>query len=127
MQSYIEPEIINYEDGAISFPVVFANQTLWISQKEISLLFEVDRIQLISMFKRVFRTIPKAMHVHAFFIQRKHGDGQKQMHSAVRSIQHYDLESIITLQKFYPHPNALEYIQTAQSFLKEECIRRESL
>lgn len=110
MHTYIEFETITYEDTKLSFPVIFFHHTLWISQKEITCLFEVDKIQLISMLKRVFRSIPKHMHMHDFFIERE----QK-----VCPIRHYDLECILLLQSFYPHPQAQKYILTASSYVKE--------
>lgn len=119
MRPYIKPERILYEDGTISFPVIYATSTLWISQKEIMVLFEVDKIRLISMLKRVFRTIPKELHVHDFFIERELCTAQKQRNYKVYPIRHYDIECISLLQRFYPHTKAKEYVLTAQSYIEE--------
>lgn len=112
-------DTLRYEDGAIQFPVIVSSASLWISRKELEILFDANKAKIDAMLRRVFRTLPKESHMKKFLIPCIHVNAYGTPNQDIRAILHYDIETLIQLQSYYPNDKATQYIETAQSYLKK--------
>jgi hypothetical protein len=112
-------EIILYQpDEAVKLEVRLENETVWLTQAQIALLFGVDRTVISKHFKNIFKTRElKEDSTCAIFAHM--GNDSKQLYQT----KFYNLDAIISVGYRVNSINATLFRQWANSVLKEYILR----
>jgi prophage maintenance system killer protein len=87
-------EIVIYEDGDVSLEATVDRDTLWLSQKKMANLFDVDSDTISYHLKNIYKSfeLDKGSTTEKISVVQKEGKREVQ-----RSIEHYNLDAIISV------------------------------
>ena len=109
-------EPIKYNDGEIELAVSVESETIWLTQKQISELFEVTKqnisLHTIEIFKS--KELNKNSTVKKYLTVQKEGNRE-----VSREVEHYNLDVIISVGYKVNSIKATKFRQWATSVLKE--------
>jgi len=117
-------EIVIYEDGVVSLEATVEKDTLWLSQKQISILFGVTVPTINEHIKNIYREneLVKDSTIRKFLIVRKEGKREVQ-----RNIEHYNLDAIISVGYRVNSQKATNFRIWATNILKDYLLKGYSL
>lgn len=108
-------EIIKYNDGEIELSVSVEKDTVWLSQAEISTLFETSTDNIGLHFKNIYKEkeLDETSTTEDFSVVRQEGNRKVK-----RTIKHYSLDAIICVGYRVSSYKATKFRQWATSVLK---------
>lgn len=111
--------IIVYEDGEIELKVSVAQESIWLTQKQIAELFEVTKQNISLHTIEIFKTqeLHKNSTVKKYLTVQKEGNRQ-----VSRELEHYNLDVIISIGYRVNSVKATKFRQWATSVLKEYIV-----
>jgi len=123
LQRFSNFVIFQTEDGKVNIDVFFKDETLWLTQKAISMLFEKDRSVISKHLKNIFESgeLIEDM-VCAFFAQTtQHGaiEGKTQE----KEVKFYNLKAIIAVGYRANSHRAIEFRKWSMQILHEYIIK----
>ena len=107
--------IVVYNDGELELKVSVNNETIWLTQKQLSELFTVELHTINYHIKNIFKQkeLDKNPTIRKIRIVRKEGNREVQ-----RDIEHYNLDMIISIGYRVNSITATKFRQWATSVLK---------
>ncbi len=115
-------EMIIYQDesGTTNLEVMLENETLWLSQKQLSELFDVTTATINEHIKNIYneKELDKNLTIRKFLIVQKEGS-----RNVKRQIEHYNLDMIISVGYRVKSNIATKFRQWATLRLKEYIIK----
>jgi len=108
--------LIKYNDGEIEVPISIKEDTIWLSQKQISELFDKDVRTINEHIKAIYKEeeLYENSTIRNFRIVQKEGNRE-----VTRNISHYNLDMIISVGYRVNSKKATKFRQWATSVLKE--------
>jgi hypothetical protein len=108
--------IIKYNDGEIELAVSIESETIWLSQAQISELFETSTDNVSLHLKNIFKEkeLDENSTTEDFSIVQQEGNRKVR-----RTIKHYNLDAVISLGYRVSSYKATRFRQWATSVLKE--------
>ena len=108
--------LIKYHDGEIEVPISVQEDTIWLSQKQISKLFDKDVRTINEHIKAIYKEeeLDEKSTIRNFRIVQKEGNRE-----VTRNISHYDLDMIISVGYKVNSKKATKFRQWATRVLKE--------
>jgi hypothetical protein len=112
-------EIFKSEDGKMSFDVTLENETVWLTQKQISELFNKNVMTINEHIKNVFaeNELEQSSTIRKFRIVQKEGN-----RVVNRNIEHYNLDLILSVGYRVQSKRATQFRQWATTILKQHLI-----
>jgi len=112
-------QIIKYLDGEIEINVQLAEETIWITQKQLADLFEVEVHTINYHIKNIFKQkeLDKSSTIRKIRIVQKEGKRE-----VVRNVEHYNLDMIISVGYRVNSVKATKFRQWATKVLKQYII-----
>ena len=112
----IENNIIVYDDGEIELEISMNNETIWLSQKQIAELFEVNIPNINMHIKAIFKEIEleKNATIQKFLIVQKEGNRE-----VSRNVEHYNLDMILSVGYRVNSNKATKFRQWATKVLTQ--------
>jgi hypothetical protein len=109
-------EIIKYNDGEIELAVSVESDTIWLSQLQISELFETSSDNVSLHFKNIYKEneLDEISTTEDFSVVRQEGSRKVK-----RTIKHYNLDAVICIGYRVSSYKATKFRQWATSILKE--------
>ncbi len=109
-------EIIKYNDGEIELAVSVENDTIWLSQIQISELFETSSDNVSLHLKNIYKEkeLNEIVTSEDFSVVRQEGNRKVK-----RTIKHYNLDAVISVGYRVSSYKATKFRQWAISVLKE--------
>ncbi|WP_228842028.1 RhuM family protein [Campylobacter sputorum] len=115
-------EIIIYQDenGVTNLEVMLENETVWLSQKQLSELFDVTTATINEHIKNIYleNELERDSTIRKFLIVQKEGT-----RNVKRQIEHYNLDMIISVGYRVKSNIATKFRQWATKTLKEYIIK----
>ena len=107
--------IIVYNDGELELNVSVENETIWLTQKQLGELFNVESHNITYHIKNIYKQkeLNKNSTIRIFRIVQKEGNREIQ-----RNIEHYNLDMIISIGYRVNSITATKFRQWATSILK---------
>ena len=108
--------IIVYNNGEIELKISVENETIWLTQKQISELFEKDVRTINEHIKKIYKDeeLYEDSTVRKFRIVQKEGN-----RTVTREVKHYNLDVIISVGYKVNSKKATKFRQWATKILKE--------
>ena len=108
--------IIVYNNGEIELKISVENETIWLTQKQISELFEKDVRTINEHIKNIYKDeeLYEDSTVRKFRIVQKEGN-----RTVTREVKHYNLDMIISVGYKVNSKKATKFRQWATKILKE--------
>jgi len=108
--------IITYNDGEIELPISIENETIWLSQSQISELFDTSTDNVSLHLKNIFKEkeLDEKATTEDFSIVRQEGNRKVK-----RNIKHYNFDAVISIGYRVSSYKATRFRQWATSVLKE--------
>ena len=111
-----ENSIVTYDNGEIEINVQVEKDTIWVTQKQLAFLFEVESNNITYHIKNIY----KQKELDIFSTTRKIRVVQKEGNREVeRNIDHYNLDIIISVGYRVNSFKATQFRQWATKVLKE--------
>ncbi|MDQ1264749.1 MAG: DNA-binding protein [Campylobacterota bacterium] len=109
-------ELIKYNNGEIELAVPFENDTIWLSQSQISELFETSTDNVSLHLKNIYneKELYENSTTEDFSVVRQEGNRKVK-----RTIKHYNLDAVISVGYRVSSYKATKFRQWATSVLKE--------
>ncbi len=107
--------VVVYSNGEIELKVSVDDDTVWLTQKQLSELFEVTISNINMHIKSIYKEdeLVKSLTIKKYLIVQKEGNREVQ-----RNIEHYNLDMIISLGYRVNSKKATKFRQWATSILK---------
>ena len=122
IQNFSQNEIILYRpDDAISLEVRLENETVWLTQEQIALLFGVKRPAITKHVRNIFESEELEEKSVCSILERTASDGKHYM------TQFYNLDMILSVGYRVNSKNAVMFRRWASSVLKDHLLRGYSL
>jgi len=114
-----EQNIVVYENGEIELSISIENETIWLSQVQISKLFETSTNNISLHLKNIYKEkeLDESSTTEDFSVVRQEGKRRVK-----RSIKHYNLDAIILVGYRVNSRKATKFRQWATSVLKEYIV-----
>ncbi len=108
--------LIKYNNGEIELSISFGNDTVWLSQLQISELFETSSDNVSLHFKNIYKEqeLDENTTTEDFSVVRQEGKRKVK-----RTIRHYNLDAVICIGYRVSSFKATKFRQWATSILKE--------
>jgi len=108
--------IVVYNNGEIELKISVENETIWLTQKQISELFEKDVRTINEHIKKIYKDeeLYEALTIRKFRIVQKEGNRR-----VAREVKHYNLDVIIAVGYKVNSKKATKFRQWATKILKE--------
>ena len=89
--------IYQSEDGKVHLDVVYNEETMWLSQQQMSDLYQTSRTNVVEHIKHIYKDgeLDKEVVVRNFRITTQHGAIEGKTQS--RDVAHYNLDMILSL------------------------------
>lgn len=115
----IKNHVVEYCDGEIEIKVQVKEETVWVTQKQLADLFEVEVHTINYHIKNIFKQkeLNKTSTIRKIRIVQKEGKRE-----VVRSIEHYNLDMIISVGYRVNSIKATKFRQWATKVLKQYII-----
>lgn len=115
----VENQVIKYCDGEIELKVQLHEETVWITQKQLSDLFEVEVNTINYHVKNIFKQkeLDKLPTIRKIRIVQKEGRRE-----VIRNVEHYNLDMIISVGYRVNSVKATKFRQWATKVLKQYII-----
>ena len=117
-------DIVIYEDGVVSLEATVEKDTLWLNQKQMSKLFDVDSDTISYHLKNIYKTkeLDRNSTTEEISVVRKEGK-----RNVKRNIEHYSLDAIISVGYRVSSKRATAFRIWATGILKEYLFQGYSL
>ncbi len=117
-------EIVIYEDGVVSLKATVGKDTLWLNQKQMGHLFDVDSDTISYHLKNIYKTeeLEKKTTTEEISVVQKEGKREVK-----RNIEHYSLDAIISVGYRVNSKRATSFRMWATNVLKSYLIDGYSL
>ncbi len=108
-------DLVIYNDGELALNVSIDEETLWLSQKQLGVLFDVTKQNISLHINNIFteNELEKSSTVKFFFTVQKEGNREVK-----REVEHYNLDMIISLGYRVNSKKATKFRQWATHVLK---------
>ena len=108
--------LIKYSDGEIELTISFEKETIWLSQLQISDLFDTSSDNISLHLKNIYkdRELDESTTTEDFSVVRQEGNRKVK-----RNIKHYNLDTVISVGYRVSSYKATKFRQWATSVLKE--------
>ena len=106
--------LFNSHDGKVSLPVMLESETVWLTQKQMTELFSVDRTVITRHINNVFKDGE---------LDRKSNVQILHIANADRPVQYYNLDVIISVGYRVKSQRGVEFRKWANSVLKEYILK----
>jgi len=118
-------EIILYTtpDGTVKIDTIFQNETIWLPQKKIAELFDVQRPAITKHLKNIFESGELAEPVVSSILERTTRHGALVGKTQTQSVKYYNLDAIIAVGYRVNSKRATQFRIWATSILKEYIIK----
>ena len=117
-----QSEIVLYTtpDGTVKIDTIFQNETIWLTQKKIAELFDVDISTINEHLKNIYKTdeLTEKATIGKFPIVQKEGNREVR-----RTISYYNLDAIIAVGYRVNSKRATQFRIWATNILKEYIIK----
>ena len=118
-------EIILYQpDNSIRLEVRMEEDTVWLTQAQMAMLFGVDRTVIVKHIGNIFKTNELEESPTCAKIAQLQQEGKRQV---LREVKYYNLDMIISVGFRVNSINATRFRQWANSVLKEHLLRGYSI
>lgn len=118
-------EIILYQpDNSIRLEVRMEEETVWLTQAQMAMLFGVDRTVIVKHIGNIFKTNELEESPTCAKIAQLQQEGNRQV---LREVKYYNLDMIISVGFRVNSINATRFRQWANSVLKEHLLRGYSI
>ena len=109
-------DLIKYNDGEIELVVSFEKETVWLSQSQISELFDTSSDNVSLHLKNIYKEkeLDENITTEDFSVVRQEGNRKVK-----RTIKHYNLDAVISVGYRVSSYKATKFRQWATSVLKE--------
>jgi len=109
-------QIIVYDNGEIELKVSVENETIWLTQKQLALLFNIEIHTINYHIKNIFKQkeLDKSSTIRKIRIVQQEGKRE-----VVRNVEHYNLDMIISVGYRVNSLKATKFRQWATKVLKE--------
>lgn len=115
----IQNKIIVYENGEVEIEVKLDNGTVWITQKQLALLFEVETHTINYHIKNIFKQKELTQDTTIRKIRIVQKEGKREV---ARDVEHYNLDIIISVGYRVNSLKATKFRQWATKILKQYII-----
>ncbi|MCD4745972.1 MAG: virulence RhuM family protein [Bacteroidales bacterium] len=123
LQKFSNFVIFQTADGKVNIDVFFKDETLWLTQKALSVLFEKDRTVITKHLKKIFESgeLQENMVCANFAHTTQHGaiEGKTQ----VKNVKYYNLKAIVAVGYRVNSHRAIEFRKWATQILHEYIIK----
>ena len=111
-----EESPVVYNDGEIELKVSVGEETIWLTQKQLSILFEVETHTINYHIKNIFTQdeLSKSSTIRKIRIVQKEGNRE-----VLRNVEHYNLDMIISVGYRVNSLKATKFRQWATNILKQ--------
>jgi len=112
----IDNQVVKYDDGEIELGVQLKEETVWITQKQLADLFDVEVNTINYHIKNIFKQneLDKISTIRKIRIVQKEGKRE-----VVRNVEHYNLDMIISVGYRVNSMRATKFRQWATKILKQ--------
>jgi hypothetical protein len=112
-------EFYSSPDGAVKLPVRFDGETVWVTQAQMAELFAVDVRTINEHLGNAFGSgeLEREATIRDFRIVRREGS-----RDVTRSIQHYDLDAIISVGYRVHSPRGVHFRRWATGILRQQIL-----
>jgi len=114
-----DAQVIKYLDGEIEINVQFTEESIWITQKQLSDLFEVEVHTINYHIKNIFKQKELEKNPTIRKIRIVQTEGKREV---VRNIEHYNLDMIISVGYRVNSIKATKFRQWATKVLKQYIV-----
>lgn len=120
LDKHSEIQIYTSKDGNLSFDVALESETVWLTQKQMSDLFETTRENITLHISNIYKEkeLTKIATSKDFLLVRKEGN-----RSVKRNVEHYNLDMIISVGYRVQSIRATQFRQWATSVLKDHLLK----
>ncbi len=127
VQGFIMSEIVIYEDGVVSLEATVEKDTLWLSQKQIAELFDVQRPAITKHLGNIFKSDELNEKVVCSILEHTTKHGAMSSRTQKKKTKIYNLDAIISIGYRVNSKRATQFRIWATSILKEYLIQGYSL
>ena len=115
----LDNNIVVYENGEIELSISIKNETIWLTQKQLSILFQVEVHTVNYHIKNIFKQkeLSKESTIRKIRIVQKEGKRDVE-----RDVEHYNLDMIISVGYRVNSLKATKFRQWATGVLKEYIV-----
>ena len=118
-------EIILYktEDGTVKIDTIFQNETIWLTQKKMAELFDVQRPAITKHLKNIFESGELDEHVVSSILEHTTQHGAIEGKTQTKKTKYYNLDAIIAVGYRVNSKRAAQFRIWATAILKEYIIK----
>ena len=118
-------EIILYktEDGSVKIDTIFQNETIWLTQKKMAELFDVQRPAITKHLKNIFESGELDEHVVSSILEHTTQHGAIEGKTQTKETKYYNLDAIIAVGYRVNSKRAAQFRIWATAILKEYIIK----
>ena len=120
-----QSEIVLYTtpDGTVKIDTVFQNETIWLTQKKMAELFDVQRPAITKHLKNIFESGELAEQVASSILEHTTQHGAMVGKTQTQSVKYYNLDAIIAVGYRVNSKRATQFRIWATNILKEYIIK----
>jgi hypothetical protein len=118
-------EIILYktEDGSVKIDTIFQNETIWLTQKKMAELFDVQRPAITKHLKNIFESGELEEQVVSSILEHTTQHGAIEGKTQTKETKYYNLDAIIAVGYRVNSKRATQFRIWATAILKEYIIK----
>ena len=113
-------EIVLYEDGNIALDTTVQGETIWLNQKQISILFDVNVPAVSKHLKNIFNSGELQEVATISKMETVQKEGKREIK---RSVDHYNLDAIISIGYRVNSKKATQFRIWATNVLKDHIVQ----
>lgn len=115
--------IFKTEDGKVNIDVYFKDETLWLTQKAIAILFEKDRTVITKHLKKIFESNELDEKVVSAYFTHTTQHGAIEGKTQEKDVKYYNLRAIVAVGYRVNSHRAIEFRKWATNVLHEYIIK----
>ncbi len=116
-------DVILYEDGTVALSATVENETVWLSQKQMAELFDVQRPAVTKHLSNIFKSGELDEKVVCSILEHTTQHGAIKSKKQTKKTKLYNLDAIISIGYRVNSKRATQFRQWATSVLKEYIIK----
>lgn len=113
-------EIILFEDGGVKLEVSMQDETVWLTQKQMSKLFEKDRKTITRHIQNIYRDGELEENATSSFFEQVQDEGGR---TITRQVQYYNLDMIISVGYRVNSKRGIAFRRWATNILKDYMLK----
>ncbi|HBN04274.1 MAG TPA: cell filamentation protein Fic [Bacteroidales bacterium] len=123
LQKFNNFVIFKTEDGKVNIDVYFKDETLWLTQKAIAILFEKDRTVITKHLKSIFESNELDEKVVCAYFAHTTQHGAIEGKTQEKDVKYYNLRAIVSVGYRVNSHRAIEFRKWATNVLHEYIIK----